>query len=107
MEFNIRISKCTCCTLYHQRLLATAIQTAINADSTLVSGGKSVVVTHSNGTYSITSGSIGSSSSIVVSAIGSNLNGFLKMSGTLDAVSISAATVWLSILSTYLKWWFY
>ena len=37
--------------------LATAIQTAINADSTLSTAGKSVVVTHSNGSYSITSGS--------------------------------------------------
>ena len=40
--------------------LATAIQTAINADTTLTAAGKSVVVTHSNGSYSITSGSIGS-----------------------------------------------
>ena len=50
--------------------LATAIQTAINADSTLSAASKSVVVTHSNGSYSITSGSIGSSSSMVVNAIG-------------------------------------
>jgi flagellar hook-associated protein 2 len=64
--------------------LATAIQTAINADSTLSTAGKSVVVTHSNGSYSITSGSTGSSSSIVIDAIGSNLNGFLKMSGAAD-----------------------
>ena len=71
--------------------LATAIQTAINADSTLNSAGKSVVVTHSNGSYSITSGSIGSSSSIVVSAIGSNLDSFLKMSGSADTDSISTA----------------
>ena len=65
--------------------LATAIQTAINADSTLSTAGKSVVVTHSNGSYSITSGSTGSSTSIVIDAIGSNLNGFLKMSGAADA----------------------
>ena len=71
--------------------LATAIQTAINADSTLNSAGKSVVVSHSNGSYSITSGSIGSSSSIVVSAIGSNLDSFLKMSGSADTDSISTA----------------
>jgi flagellar hook-associated protein 2 len=45
--------------------LATAIQTAVNADSTLSSAGKSVVVTHSNGSYSITSGSTGSSTSMV------------------------------------------
>ena len=71
--------------------LATAIQTAINADNTLSSAGKSVVVSHSNGSYSITSGSIGSSSSIVVSAIGSNLDSFLKMSGSADTDSISTA----------------
>ena len=58
--------------------LATAIQTAINADSTLSAASKSVVVTHSNGSYSIKSGSIGASSSMVVNAIGSNLDGFLK-----------------------------
>ncbi|MDA9657550.1 flagellar filament capping protein FliD [Alphaproteobacteria bacterium] len=68
--------------------LATAIQTAINADSTLSAAGKSVVVTHSNGSYSITSGSIGSSSSMVVNAIGSNLDGFLKFAGTTDADNI-------------------
>ena len=37
--------------------LATAIQTAINANSTLSTAGKTVAVTHSNGSYSITSGS--------------------------------------------------
>ena len=71
--------------------LATAIQTAINADSTLSTAGKSVVVTHSNGSYSITSGSTGSSSSIVIDAIGSNLNGFLKMSGTADADALATS----------------
>ena len=71
--------------------LATAIQTALNADSTLTAAGKSVVVTHSNGSYSITSGSIGVSSSIVVNAIGSNLDGFLKMSGAIDPDSISTS----------------
>ncbi|MDC3088916.1 flagellar filament capping protein FliD [Alphaproteobacteria bacterium] len=69
--------------------LATAIQTAINADSTLTAAGKTVVVTHSNGSYSITSGSIGTSSSIVINSIGSNLDGFLKMSGAADADAIS------------------
>ena len=69
--------------------LATAIQTALNADSTLIAAGKSVVVSHSNGSYSITSGSTGTSSSKVVDAIGSNLDGFLKMSGAADADSIS------------------
>ena len=71
--------------------LATAIQTAINADSALTTAGKSVVVTHSNGSYSITSGSIGASSSIVIDAIGSNLDGFLKMSGAVDTASISTS----------------
>jgi len=71
--------------------LATAIQTAINADSSLTSAGKSVIVTHSNGSYSITSGSIGSSSSIVLNAIGSNLDSFLKMSGAANSTSISAS----------------
>ena len=71
--------------------LATAIQTAINADSTLTAAGKSVVVTHFNGSYSITSGSIGSSSSIVVNAIGSNLDGFLKFEGTTDSDNIGTS----------------
>ncbi len=71
--------------------LATAIQTAINADSTLTSAGKSVVVTHANGSYSITSGSIGTSSSMVINAIGSNLDGFVKFVGTTDADSISTS----------------
>ena len=71
--------------------LATAIQTAINADSTLSSAGKSAVVTHSNGSYAITSGSIGSTSSITVDAIGSNLDGFLKYFGTTDANNIGAS----------------
>ena len=64
--------------------LATAIQTAINNDSTLTAAGKSVVVTHFNGTYSITSSSTGASSSIVINSIGSNLDGFLKFVGTSD-----------------------
>ena len=71
--------------------LATAIQTALNADSSLTSAGKSVIVTHSNGSYSITSGSIGASSSIVVDSIGSNLDGFIKMSGVTDSDSISTS----------------
>ena len=65
--------------------LATAIQTAINADSTLSSAGKTVVVTHANGSYSIKSGSIGASSSMVINAIGSNLDGFVKFVGSTDA----------------------
>ena len=71
--------------------LATAIQTAVNADSNLVAASKSVVVTHSNGSYSITSGSTGSSTSMVINAIGSNLDGFLKLIGTTDVDNIGAA----------------
>ena len=71
--------------------LATAIQTAINADSTLSSAGKSVVVTHSNGSYSIASASTGSSTSMVINSIGSNLDGFLKMVGTTDADNIGVS----------------
>ena len=70
--------------------LATAIQTAVNADSTLNAAGKSVVVTHSNGSYSISSGSTGSSSSIVLNSIGSNLDGFLKFVGTTDVDNIGS-----------------
>ena len=71
--------------------LATAIQTAINADSNLSSASKSVVVTHSNGSYSITSGSTGSATSMVINSIGSNLDGFLKFIGTTDADNIGTA----------------
>jgi flagellar capping protein FliD len=71
--------------------LATAIQTAVNNDSTLASAGKTVVVTHSNGSYSITSGSTGSSTSMVINAIGSNLDGFLKLVGTTDADNVGAS----------------
>ena len=69
--------------------LATAIQSAINADSTLTSSGKSVTVKHSNGSYSITSDTKGSTSSIVINSIGSNLDSFLKMSGTADNDSLA------------------
>ena len=68
--------------------LATAIQTAVNADSTLLSASKSVVVTHSNGSYSITSASTGSSSSMVINSVGSNLDGFLKFVGTTDVNNV-------------------
>ena len=71
--------------------LATAIQTAINADSTLIAAGKSVVVTHANGSYSIKSGSIGASSSMVINAIGSNLDGFLKFVGSTDTDNIGTS----------------
>ena len=53
--------------------------------------GKSVVVTHANGSYSITSGSIGASSSIVINSIGSNLDGFLKFVGSTDADNIGTS----------------
>ena len=71
--------------------LATAIQTAMNADSTLSAAGKSTVVTHSNGSYSITSGSTGSSSSLTLNAIGSNLDSFIKFVGTTDVNNIGAS----------------
>ena len=71
--------------------LATAIQTAINADSTLTAAGKSVIVTHTNGSYSITSSSTGTSSSMSLYAIGSNLDGFLKFVGTTDADNIGTS----------------
>ena len=71
--------------------LATAIQTAINADSTLTEAGKSVIVTHTNGSYSITSSSIGASSSMALYSIGSNLDGFLKFVGTTDVDNIGTS----------------
>ena len=71
--------------------LATAIQTAVNNDSTLSSAGKTVVVTHANGSYSITSGSTGASTSMAINAIGSNLDGFLKLVGTTDADNIGVS----------------
>ena len=64
--------------------LATAIQTAVNADSNLSAAGKSVIVTHANGNYSVSSSSTGSSTSMVINSIGSNLNGFLKFTGSAD-----------------------
>ena len=83
--------------------LATAIQTAINSDSTLSAAGKSVVVTHVNGSYSITSGKIGALTSIVVNSIGSNLDGFLKMSGASDADLYFNYTVSYSFLGLNTK----
>ena len=69
--------------------LATAIQTAVNADTTLSAAGKSVMITHSDGSYKISSSSTGSSTSIVVNSIGTNLNSFLKVDGTSDDDAIS------------------
>ncbi len=74
-----------------QAALATAVQTAINADNTLSSDGKSVTVTFVNGSYNITSTTKGSSSSIVINSIGSNLDSFFKMSGSADNDNIGAA----------------
>ncbi len=71
--------------------LATAIQTAVNADTTLSNAGKSVTITHSDGSYKISSSSTGSSTSMVVNNIGSNLNGFLKLTGTADDNGISTS----------------
>ena len=69
--------------------LATAIQTAVNADSTLLAAGKTVIVTHTDGNYKIRSSSTGSATSIAVNSIGSNLNGFIKLTGTVDDDGIS------------------
>lgn len=71
--------------------LATAIQTAVNADSVMSSTGKTVTVTHSNGSYSITSNLTGEASSMVITSIGSNLNGFLKMTGVADSDALSTS----------------
>ena len=71
--------------------LATAIQTSVNADTTLAAAGKSVVVTHANGNYSVTSSSTGSATSMLVNSIGSNLNGFLKLTGSSDDDGIAVS----------------
>ena len=71
-----------------QGALATAIQTAINSDSNLTSVGNSVIVSYENGSYTIKSASKGSSTSLVLDAIGTNLDGFLKMNGSADADDI-------------------
>ena len=74
-----------------QGALATAIQTAINSDSNLTSVGNSVIVSYENGSYTIKSASKGSSSSLVLDAIGTNLDGFLKMNGSADADDIGTS----------------
>ena len=74
-----------------QGALATAIQTAINADSNLIAVGKSVLVSYDNGSYTIKSASKGSSSSIVLNSIGTNLDSFLKMNGSVDTDNIASA----------------
>ena len=63
--------------------LATAIQTAITRQC-LTTAGKSVVVTHTNGSYSITSGLLVHHHQLFRS-LGSNLDGFVKLVGTTDA----------------------
>ena len=74
-----------------QGALATAIQTAINADSNLIAVGKSVLVSYDNGSYTIKSASKGSTSSIVLNSIGTNLDSFLKMNGSVDTDNIATA----------------
>ena len=74
-----------------QGALATAIQTAINSDSTLSSAGKSVTVSFNNSSYSITSSTKGATSSIAINSVGSNLDSFLKMSGTTDNDNIGSS----------------
>ena len=74
-----------------QGALATAIQTAINSDSTLSSAGKSVTVSFNNSSYSITSSTKGATSSIAINSIGSNLDSFLKMNGTTDNDNIGSS----------------
>ncbi len=74
-----------------QGALATAIQSAINSDSNLTSVGNSVIVTYENGSYSIKSASKGSSTSIVLNSIGSDLDSFLKMNGSADTDDIGSS----------------
>ena len=74
-----------------QEALATAIQTAINADSTLSAASKAVTVTYSNSTYNITSNTKGSSSSISINSVGSNLDSFLKINGSADTDNIGGS----------------
>ncbi len=71
-----------------QGALATAIQTAINADTNLTNVGASVIVSYENSSYTIKSGTKGSSSSIGINSVGTNLNSFLKMSGSVDTNNI-------------------
>ncbi len=74
-----------------QGALATAIQTAINADTTLKNAGKSVTVSYTNSSYNISSSTRGSSSSITLNSIGTNLDSFLKMSGSADTDNIGTS----------------
>ncbi len=74
-----------------QGALATAIQTAINADSNLVAVGNSVLVSFENSSYTIKSASKGSTSSLAINSIGTNLDSFLKMKGSADADNIGTS----------------
>jgi len=56
--------------IYTSAQLATALQTAINANSTLQQAGVSVNVTQTNGVLNIASASYGSNSSVMVSGTG-------------------------------------
>ncbi|MDC3140868.1 flagellar filament capping protein FliD [Alphaproteobacteria bacterium] len=71
--------------------LATAIQTAINSDTVMQAVGKTVVVTHTNGSYSIKSGTIGALSSVSLNSVGSNLDSFLKFAGATDSDGLGTA----------------
>ena len=79
-----------------QGALATAIQTAINSDSNLTSVGNSVIVSYENGSYIIKSASKGASTSVVLDAVGTNLDSFLKMNGSADLDNIGANQAGLS-----------
>ena len=79
-----------------QGALATAIQTAINSDSNLTSVGNSVIVSYENGSYTIKSASKGASTSVVLDAIGTNLDSFLKINGSADLDNIGANQAGLS-----------
>ena len=59
--------------------------------STLTSAGKSVTVSYNNSSYSITSSTKGSTSAISINSIGSNLDSFLKLSGTTDNDNIGSS----------------
>ena len=80
-----------------QGALATAIQTAINSDSNPTSVGNSVIVSYENGSYIIKSASKGASSSLVLDAIGTNLDSFLKMSGSADVDDIGSSQMVLEV----------
>ena len=61
--------------------LASALQSAINADNKLAVKGESVSVTFSNNSYKITSNKYGSKSEIIINSIDSGLNNYLGLQG--------------------------